>query len=117
MKTVTPAFEFLETGTNAPVRYQKIPCHIIFDVKMDFTRKARFFAGGHKTEPPTSITYASVVSQESVRIAFLLAALNDLDVMAANIQGAYLNVPCREKVYTVCGAEFGEHGERLGLSS
>jgi hypothetical protein len=31
MKTVTPAFEFLEKGTNAPVGYQKIPCHIIFD--------------------------------------------------------------------------------------
>jgi hypothetical protein len=60
MKTVTPAFEFLEKGTNAPVGYQKIPCHIIFEVKMDFTRKARFVAGGHKTDTPSSISFASV---------------------------------------------------------
>ena len=41
------------------------------------------------TDPPASITYASVVSRESVRIAFMVAALNDLDIMAADI-GAYL---------------------------
>jgi hypothetical protein len=82
---------------------------------MDFTRKARFVAGGHKTEPPSSITYASVVSRESVRIAFLIAALNDLDIMAADIQGAYLNAPCREKVYTICGHEFGEHVGKVAV--
>ena len=82
---------------------------------MDFTRKARFVAGGHKTAPASSITYASVVSRESVRIAFMIAALNDLDVMAADIQGAYLNAPCREKVYTVCGSEFGEHVGKVGV--
>lgn len=27
--------------------FQFIKCHIIFDVKIDFTRKARFVAGGH----------------------------------------------------------------------
>jgi Reverse transcriptase (RNA-dependent DNA polymerase) len=80
---------------------------------MDFTRKARFVAGGHKMDPPSSITYASVVSRERVRIDFLLAVLNDLDVMAADIQGAYLKAPCCEKVYTVCGAEFGEHAGKM----
>jgi hypothetical protein len=29
------------------IGYQEIKCHVIFDVKMDFTRKARFVAGGH----------------------------------------------------------------------
>ena len=47
--------------TLAPVGYQQIPCHMIFDVKMDFTRKVRYVAEGHKTDPPTSQTYASVV--------------------------------------------------------
>jgi hypothetical protein len=48
-----------------------------------------------------------VVSRESVRIAFLIAALNDLDGMAADIGNAYLNTPVREKIYIVCGKEFG----------
>jgi Reverse transcriptase (RNA-dependent DNA polymerase) len=115
MKTVTPAFRFLDEGATPPVGHQRIPCHLIFDIKMDFTRKARFVAGGHKTEPPASITYASVVSRESVRIAFMIAALNDLDIIAADVQGAYLNAPCCEKVYTVCGQEFGEYGGRIGV--
>ena len=32
------------------------------DVKMDFTRKARYVEGGHKTKTPDTLTYASVVS-------------------------------------------------------
>ncbi len=87
--------------------FQEIKCHIIFDVKMDFTRKARFVAGGHTTEPPNSLTYSSVVSRESVKIAFLIAALNDLDIMSCDIGNAYLNAKCREKIWFVAGAECG----------
>jgi hypothetical protein len=32
-----------------------------FDIKMDFTRKARLVAGGNLTNPPVLITYPSVV--------------------------------------------------------
>ena len=107
MKNVQTAFEFHDVGTKAPVGYKWIPLHLIFDVKMDFTRKVRLVAGGHVTDPPTSITYSSVVSRESVRIAFLVAALNDLEVLSADIGNAYLNAPTREKVYTTAGKEFG----------
>jgi hypothetical protein len=44
-----------------------------------------------------------------------MAALNDLNVMAADIQGAYLNAPCREKVYTICRPEFGEHVGKVAV--
>jgi hypothetical protein len=59
------------------------------------------------TEPPASITYSSVVSRESFQIALLVAALNGLDVMCADIQNAYLHAPCREKIWTIAGPEFG----------
>jgi hypothetical protein len=79
-----------------------------FEVKMDFTRKARFVAGGHMTDPPTEITYISVVSHDSVRIGFLIAALNDLDLVAADISKAYLQPETKEKIYAIAGPEFGE---------
>ena len=41
---------------------QEIGCHMVFDIKMDFTRKAHFVAGGHMTKTPVSMTYSSVVS-------------------------------------------------------
>ena len=117
MKKVMVAFEYDESVTPQQIRdglakgnyvgFQEIKCHMIFDVKMDLTRKARFVAGGHLTEPPASITYSSVVSRDSVRLAFLLAALNDLDIMACDVGNAYLNAPCREKVWFVAGPEFG----------
>jgi hypothetical protein len=87
--------------------YQEITCHLIFDVKMDFTRKARFVANGAKTEAPASITYSSVVSRDSVKLAFLIAALNDLDILACDIGNAYLNAPCREKIWFKAGRECG----------
>jgi len=62
---------------------------------------------GHTTETLASTTYSSVVSRESVRVAFLHVALNDLDVFAVGVGNAYLNMPCREKIWTRAGKEFG----------
>ena len=90
------------------IGYQEITCHVIFDVKMDFTRKARFVAGGHTTDTPGSITYSSVVSRDSIRIAFLVAGLNDLDVLACDVTNAYLNAPCRERIWFEGQIETGE---------
>jgi hypothetical protein len=113
MKNVQPAFKFLEDDESVPVGYQQINCHMIFDIKMDFTRKARFVvAGGHTTEAPASMTYSSVVSRESVRIAFTIAALNDLDILMADIGNAYLNADCREKIWMIAGPEFGANKGR-----
>jgi len=112
MRHVMCAFNILEEGAPEPKMSKRIPCHLIFDIKMDFTRKARFVAGGYVTDPPSSITFASVVSRDSVRLAFLIAALNDFDLLGADIGNACLNALTSEKVHTVCGLEFGQayHG-------
>ena len=52
-----------------------------------------------------------MLSVVSVRIAFLVAALNGLDVRSADIGNAYLNAPCREACYIICGPEFGPEME------
>ena len=109
MDAVRVAFHILEDNKKVPPGHQRMDCHMIFDVKLDgFRRKARLVAGGHKTEPPASVlTYASVVSRETVRIALTVAALNDLQVKTSDVQNAYLTAPCAEKIYTVLGLEFG----------
>jgi hypothetical protein len=89
------------------IGFQEIKCHIVFNVKMDFTRKACFVAGGHMTQPATRITYSSIVSRDSVQIAFLLATLNGLHILACDIGNAYLNAPCREKIWFQAGRECG----------
>jgi hypothetical protein len=35
MKYVHVAFKILLDGQSAPIFYQKIPCHMIFDIKME----------------------------------------------------------------------------------
>ena len=75
------AFEVLPEGNRAPPGWNKVTGHLVFDVKMDFTRKARWVLDGHKTPDPIGSSYAGVVSRESIRIAFTYAALNDSDVL------------------------------------
>ena len=110
------AFEVLPEGNRAPPGWNKVTGHLVFDVKMDFTRKARWVLDGHKTPDPIGSTYAGVVSRESIRIAFTYAALNDLDVFAADVRNAYLQAPSSQKDYVICGPEFGlENVGKVGL--
>lgn len=118
MSKVQVAFQVLEDGASSLPTFQEIRCHLIFDVKMeDFQRKARLVAGGHMTQsPPASVTYATVVSRESVRIALTLAALNDLEVKTAGIGNAYLTAPVGEKTWcTLVGPEFGSDAGKKAI--
>jgi hypothetical protein len=101
------AFKFLEEGEKVPVGSTWIPFHMIFDIKCDLTRKAHFVAGGHWTQTPAQLTYCSVVTRDSIRIAFLIAALNDLEILSADVGNAYLQAPARGQVHTTAVPEFG----------
>lgn len=116
MFNVGVAFEILDENQIAPQGWHPVTGHLVFDVKMDFTRKARFVLDGHKTPDVIGSSYAGVVSRDSVRIAFTYAALNDLNIFAADIRNAYLQAPSSRKDYIVCGSEFGlENVGRVAL--
>ena len=107
------AFKLLARGENPPPGYNEILCHLVFDVKLDMTRKARYVAGGHLTDVPPNMTYSSVVSRDTVRIGFLVAALNDLDILAGDIQNAFLSAPTEEKIFFYAGDEWGADKDRV----
>ena len=116
MKNVRVAFKVLDDDEAIPPTFQQMDCHMVFDVKLDgFRRKARLVAGGHVTEAPAVLTYASVVTRDSVRIALTIAALNDLDVKAGDVQNAYLTAPCEEKIWTTLGPEFEQDQGKRAL--
>ena len=91
MSAVKVAFKILDNDDKPPIGSQYIKCHMVFSIKtQEFSRKACLVVGGHMVEAPKSLTLASVVSRESVRISLTLAALNDLEVKTSDIQNAYL---------------------------
>ena len=105
-KNIRKVFRILDEGINIPVDSPQITYGIIFDVKFVLARKTSVVANGYKNYGVSPyITYVSVVSRESVRIMFLLAALNNIDVLAADIAGAYLNAPPKEKVHVKADPE------------
>ncbi len=73
----------------------------------DFRQKARLVAGGHWTDTPATITYASVVSRETLCLALTIASLNDLEVKVEDVLNTYITAPVKEKVWTILGPEFG----------
>ena len=86
MEKVRVAFEVLPDRKPVPIGSQFVQCHVVFDNKMDdFRCKARLVAVGSIPKAPATITYASIVSTDTVRIAFMVAALNDLEVKLGNI--------------------------------
>ena len=117
MAKVRIAFKTLGDDEQVPPTFQQMRCHMVYDVKMEnFQRKARLVAGGHMTEVTSAtMTYASVVSRESVRIALTLAALNDLEVKTADIENAYLTAPIGEKIWCTLGPEFGEDAGKRAI--
>jgi len=110
------AFKVLELGQKAPPGWFKATGHIIFDVKMDFTWKARWFKDGYKDPDLTTSSFACVVSWDSIRIVLTYAGLLRLPVIGGDIKNAYLQAPSSEKHFIVCGTDFGtENVRRVAL--
>jgi hypothetical protein len=109
MANVRVAFEECHGDPQSLVGYIQITGHLVFDVKLgeNFRRKARYCADGHKTGAPASVTYSTVVSRDSVQILLTIAALNDLNVLGADVKNAFLTAPNKEKCWMVAGPEFG----------
>jgi hypothetical protein len=66
------AFIVLDSGEDIPTGYQKIPYHMVFDVKYDLRHKARLVAGGNWTVSDKEDIYSGVVRMDTVRIGFFL---------------------------------------------
>ena len=62
MENVSVTFEFKHHGYKPSPGWIETSGHLIWDVKMDFTRKARWVKDGHKTADIVSSSFAGVVS-------------------------------------------------------
>ena len=109
-------FKVIPDGVPTPKGYKRIPYHMVFAAKFDQRKKSRLVAGGHRSPMVHSEdAHASVVSMEAVRLGFVMAKLNGLQVCAGDIGNAYLNAYTDEKLYIIAGPEFGPKlaGKRL----
>ena len=68
MMNIGVTFEILPEGQLAPNGCKKATGHLVFDVKMDFTQKARWVLDRHKTPDILGLTYAIVLARESIHI-------------------------------------------------
>ena len=67
------------------------------------------------TKAPPTITYASIVSRETVCLALTIAALNDLEIKVGDVLNAYITAPITEKVWTILGPEFGPDAGKIAI--
>ena len=74
---------------------------------MDFTRNARWVKYRYQTLDPKQSNYARVVARDSIRIALTYAALDKLEVTAADVLNAYVHASLSKKHYIICNDDFG----------
>ena len=98
MANVKVAFEILDKLHRIPISWKKSSGHLVFDVKMDFTRKAWWVKYGHKIPQPDNSSYAGVVSSEHVRIALPYAALNEIIINSRIIVFNYVVITLESPV-------------------
>ena len=96
MINISIALKILDSGDNLPVGFSELSVHMVFDIKLDLTRKARIVADVHLTPDPIDSTYARVVSKESARIALTYAVLLGVDIWVANIVNDFGQTPTAE---------------------
>jgi hypothetical protein len=77
-------FIVLDSAKDIPTGYQKIPYHMVFDVKYDLRHKARLVAGGNWTVNDKEDIYSGVVRMDTVRIGFFLGELYGLTCCACD---------------------------------
>jgi hypothetical protein len=99
-------FIVLDSGEDIPTGYQKIPYHIVFDVKYDLIYKIILVTGGNCT-----VNNPHGYSKNWI----FLGELYRLSCCACDIRNAFLYEKTKEKVYITAGPEFGVdlHGENL----
>jgi hypothetical protein len=90
-----------------PPEFQKIPYHLVFNVKFNLGQKARLVAGGKWTDPPKEDVYSGVVLLDTVRLGFAVTATNGLTICAADVSNAFLYGKTKERTYVIAGMEFG----------
>jgi hypothetical protein len=105
------AFQYLPRGTPPPRGYQQMRCHFVFDVKSDGKFKARFCAGGDSVDATGVDSAMTVVETPSTRILFVIAEANAQEVLVGDLSSAYLHAYTKEKVYFICGPEWGKEKE------
>ena len=62
-----------------------------------------------------TITYASIVLRETVSIALMIFALNDLEVKSGIILNAYVQASVIENVWTTLSPEFGKDARKSAV--
>ena len=92
---------------SAPKDFQHIPLLWVFDMKMDLSQRAQLVPGGHRTADIQGDNYSGVIKQDSICLTFLLADLNGLDLLMADVSNAYWCATTMEKVCITCGIKFG----------
>ena len=87
----------LENDTITPAGCQKVTYHLLIDMKVYFTRNNRLVLDRYKDLDTIGSTYASIVSRDSVIIAFTYASINVLYMCVTDIRNTYIQAPLSKK--------------------
>ena len=101
-------FDFKYPDFKPSRKYHYVRLHLVYDVKLDLTTKARLVCDGSQADPRGLSTQATVVKGLSVRLLSIIGDSQNLKVVTGGIGNAFVQTHTKEKIYTRCGPGFGD---------
>ena len=108
-------FDFKTTDYKPTTDYQYCRLQMIYDIKPDLTFKARLVCDGSQVDPRNLSTRAAVLKTVSVRLLYLIADEQGLEVLGGDIVNAFIQENNKEKIYTRVSTEFGNRAGCITL--
>ena len=105
-------FRVFKESTTTLDNHTRLRCMLIFDIKLDGTHKACLVADGSDI-PLYDDAYSSVIAPEHIRLAFIVATLNNLDHDMIDLENAYLHAVTKELAYFILPSDFGPLGGKI----
>ena len=82
---------------------------MIFTIKQeDLRHKARLVVNGNVVDASAFNKYSPTIKTISVRLIFLIAVYKKLNIMTSDVMNAFPTAPCRERIWSKTGPEFGD---------
>ena len=106
MENLKIAFDVIEDRVKILVGHNKVSSNLAFDTRITIELKLRWVKDGHMTPEKELSFFSGFVSRESTCTTLTHSTLRNLPACVCNVHDTFLQEPCSEKYYVVCGQNF-----------
>ena len=108
-------FDFKSPRFKSSKEYQYCRLHMVYDVKLDLTHKTRIVCDVCQVDHRGLLTRATVVKEVYVRLLYIIADSQNLEITTGDIYNAFIQAHTKGKNYTKFRPKFGNRAGSIAI--